>query len=269
MTIDQNRIKYLLAQYAAGSCTDIEQQELMALLEDRSAEDIVLAGIDNWMKDNTIRHTMSAEDAHKTLQAILSREPARVEPINKHRIIRSPGTLWLRYAAAIILIFGIGAYLYNLTTKNHSETASIKPVPTEKDIAPGKDGAILTLADGRQIVLDSLHNGIIAEQTGTNIVLENGKLEYTTGSTPNSNKTLWNTMSTPRGRQFQVILPDGTKVWLNTASSLKYPTVFQGSTRIVEINGEAYFDVAGNKQMPFIVKINGGVEVQVLGTEFN
>jgi transmembrane sensor len=185
---------------------------------------------------------------------------------------------WLRYAAAIIIIAGVAAYFWKSAPKK--ETAvGVTSKQVRTNIEPGRDGAILTLADGRQLVLDSLGNGIVATQNGAKVVLSNGALTYDQNGDA-SGDIIYNTMHTPRGRQFQLVLPDGTKVWLNAASSIKYPIVFTGDTRTVEIDGEAYFEVAplrlrsGQKQ-PFIVSIPprpgrpGGAEVKVLGTHFN
>ena len=141
-----------------------------------------------------------------------------------------------------------------------------KPLPSE--ILPGREGAILTLANGLQVVLDSLGNGVIAAQYGSRVVLQNGQLAYDpTGEA--TGKMMYNTMTTPKGRQFSLVLPDGTKVWLNAASSLRYPTVFPGNERRVEVNGEAYFEVAKESARPFFVIINNKATVQVLGTSFN
>jgi transmembrane sensor len=184
---------------------------------------------------------------------------------------------WLRYAAAILIIVGVAAYFWMNKAKPEKALVNTnKPVQT--DIAPGRDGAVLTLADGRQLVLDSLGNGIVATQNGAQVVLQNGSLAYDAGAQTTA-EIVYNTMHTPKGRQFQLVLPDGTKVWLNAASSIKYPTVFTGDTRTVEIDGEAYFEVrplapkGGQKKMPFIVKIHTPSgdwgEVEVLGTHFN
>ena len=175
---------------------------------------------------------------------------------------------WTRYAVALILLFTAGAYFlhWQSTKKQHIDLSSNHKTPI--DFEAGKEGAILTLEDGSQIILDSLHNGLVTDQNGVEVVIKDGEVSYNPKN-KHGGKISYNTMSTPRGRRFQVVLPDGTKVWLNAASSLRYPTVFQGTTRNVEINGEAYFEVVKNPQMPFIVKINSETEIKVLGTHFN
>jgi ferric-dicitrate binding protein FerR (iron transport regulator) len=126
---------------------------------------------------------------------------------------------------------------------------------------------VLRLADGTEILLDSMKNGVILNQQGTDIVLENGRLQYRgagEGAEP-----AWNTITTPRGRQFKVLLPDGTQVWLNAASSITYPTFFAGMERRVEVTGEVYMDVAKDSRKKFKVKVNDQAVVEVTGTEFN
>jgi len=174
---------------------------------------------------------------------------------------------WLRYAAAIIILLGTG--LIFLTSNRKDD--SVKPVITKKtttDIEPGKEGAILTLVDGSKMLLDSLGNGIVTTQNGTKVLLQNGQLVYKTGK---SSDVLvgFNTMTTPKGRQFQLLLPDGSKVWLNAASSIRYPIAFTGNERKVEVTGEAYFEVAKDPNRPFKVKVNEETEIEVLGTHFN
>lgn len=170
-------------------------------------------------------------------------------------------------AASILLMLGLGAYLWYQDSRQPQALARTdKNLP--KVILPGRDGAILTLADGSQVVVDSLANGVIATQGGTQVVLQNGQLAYDpTGSV--GGEVSYNTMSTPKGRQFSLRLPDGTRVWLNAASSIRYPTTFVGTERKVEIRGEAYFEVVKNAKMPFRVNLNNRAEVEVLGTSFN
>ena len=174
---------------------------------------------------------------------------------------------WIRYAAAIVILLGMGSYFFTTSKQANSEKPAIAK-STGADIEPGKQGAILTLIDGSKMLLDSLGNGVVTTQNGTKVLLQNGQLVY---KTDNAAKTVigYNTMTTPKGRQFQLVLPDGSKVWLNAASSIKYPTVFSGNERKVEVSGEAYFEVAKNPSSPFRVKINDETEVEVLGTHFN
>lgn len=164
-------------------------------------------------------------------------------------------------AAAVILAFSTLAlrYIQGDSPTGHTLATSRTALP------PGGNKATLTLADGSTIVLDSAHNGLLTLQGKTNIVKADGQLTYEGVSTK---EILYNSISTPRGGQYAVTLADGTKIWLNAASSLKYPTSFSGTTRQVELMGEAYFEVAGDKSKPFTVRLNG-MEVQVLGTSFN
>ena len=175
-------------------------------------------------------------------------------------------TAWFKYAAAIIILFGIGAYLWNKQNDSRTITQT-KPVPIEKDILPGGQKAMLTLADGRTIVLDSAANGQLAVENGSEVIKKDGQVIYGAGQLNHIDVT-FNTMSTPKGGQYQLTLADGTKVWLNAASSITYPTVFNGKTREVTITGEAYFEVTKNARLPFVVK-TGKENIAVLGTSFN
>lgn len=173
-------------------------------------------------------------------------------------------------AASILLLLAAGAYLLlrNRPAADPSPAAQTLP-------PPGKDGAILTLADGRQLVLDSLNSGLIATQQGAAIRLTGGQLSYQVqnNSSPLSSPSVYNQLTTPRGRQFQLVLPDGSKVWLNASSSIRYPTSFTGSERQVTISGEAYFEIAKGMAPPFKVVVEkagaGKAVIDVLGTEFN
>lgn len=172
---------------------------------------------------------------------------------------------WFKYAAAAVIVLGVLTWVLIPTS---DKSVAVTKTPAHIDIPPGRNGAVLTLADGRQIVLDSAGKGLIATQSGTSVVLENGKLLYDLAGT-GSGKTLYNTMTTPRGRQFQVVLPDGTKVWLNAASSIRYPVEFTGTDRRVFISGEAYFDVAKDAARPFFVNADNRIDIEVMGTQFN
>ncbi len=184
--------------------------------------------------------------------------------------VRYLRTGWFRYAAAVIVIMcGVGTYLLFQKNNKPAMLTTTQKVIDKVDVAPGRDGAVLTLADGTKMVLDSMGNGIIANQNGTQVVLEDGQLAYDPTAGKAAETVMYNTMSTPKGRQFKVTLPDGTRVWLNSASSIRYPTVFVGKERKVDIAGEVYFEVAQNIKMPFKVKVKDKAEILVLGTNFN
>jgi hypothetical protein len=165
-------------------------------------------------------------------------------------------------------LLATGIYLWQ---KQDAGPFPLQPTVMQKaaQAAPGHDGAILTLSNGTQLVLDSLNNGVIATQQGAELVLNKGQLSYKSTSYHPSSAISYNTITTPKGRQFHITLPDGTKVWLNAMSALQYPTTFNGKERTVTCSGEAYFEVAKNAAMPFKVRINDTATVEVLGTAFN
>lgn len=165
-------------------------------------------------------------------------------------------------AAAVFVVMAVGAWLW---MGRSGVDKSGHGIAEATGIAPGHEGAVLTLADGSQLLLDTVKNGVVALQNGVTARIINGSLHYEgTGA-----GMAYNTMSTPKGRLFQLTLPDGTQVWLNSASAIRYPLVFKGAKREVSITGEAYFEVAANAHQPFVVVVAGRAEVQVLGTHFN
>jgi transmembrane sensor len=187
--------------------------------------------------------------------------------------IQSPVKRLRRYrivAAASMLIL-LSAYLYfeiRPPVRPTLKTVKINNRRYKNDIAPGGNKAVLTLADGSQVVLDNTRNGASISQADVVIRKEkSGQITYDPQNLHHEVNQI-NSISVPKGGQYQVILSDGTRVWLNAASSLKYPTCFSGKERNVELLGEAYFEVAPNKDMPFHVKVNN-MEVEVLGTHFN
>lgn len=183
-------------------------------------------------------------------------------------------TNWIKYflAAAVVIMAVCLVWLFAIKNRNGKLVAgtdtAIKKITS--DIPPGSNKAVLTLANGSTIELDNAHNGIIAEQGKTVINKKNGELVYSEGKVKAKNDIIsWNTITTPRGGQYVLSLPDGSRVWLNAASSLKFPVTFSGNKRVVELKGEAYFDVVHNESMPFEVQLSNGTKVEVLGTKFN
>lgn len=249
------RLNQLLGHLRKGALPEAEAAELRGLLlaEEPETSAGLLSQAFEVAQDTK---PLDSKKADLIVDAILFSKT--ITPIRRLR------SGWIRYAAAVLLICGAAAYLWLQQDKRsgaHSVTQS------SSQIAPGREGATLTLADGRTLLLDSAGNGIIARENGTQLTLNNGQLSY--HSSPGAGEQSFNTITTARGRHFQVMLPDGSQVWLNAGSSLRYPTAFTGSTRNVEIKGEAYFEVADKKAMPFRVKINEGSYIDVLATAFN
>ncbi|HVK49274.1 MAG TPA: FecR domain-containing protein [Pseudobacter sp.] len=169
----------------------------------------------------------------------------------------------LGWAAAILLAAGIGGYLW---FEQHSPGQQASHRQEQQDAFPGTTKAVLTLSDGRHIMLDSASNGELALEGNTSVINNNGTITYSGKTAPIQ---IYNTITTARGQQSPPLtLSDGTKVWLNALSSIHFPVAFTGDTRLVEITGEAYFEVAGDARKPFLVRVND-MEVNVLGTRFN
>ncbi|MES3018269.1 MAG: FecR domain-containing protein [Bacteroidota bacterium] len=194
---------------------------------------------------------------------------------NLHRSIERSSRGKLSYfrpmlAAASIVLLLCSIFIYFKINEEDQVIAqtSEAPVKTE-DILPGENKAILILDDGSRINLDDAANGLIANESTTTIKkLPNGQLHYVAGVPKPGAEIKFNTVATPRGGQFQISLPDGSRVWLNAGSSLRFPTLFTGGERKVELTGEAYFEIAKNAAMPFKVLANNS-EIRVLGTHFN
>lgn len=259
-------IHILISRYLDNTISPEEQERLDSLLAGGEHDEIISALLsEDFYRNNYLLPEFAAV-----------RERNYTVLCNKLKIDNRHATLtpllkaaWFRYAAIIVLTVGLGTVAYLLTTyqKNAPALASKKPLRT--DIAPGGDKAVLTLANGKKIILDNAANGNLAQQGGAQVVkMADGRIAYKVKGV-SGGKVMWNTMATPVGGQYQVILPDETKVWLNAMSSITYPTVFDGGKREVSISGEAYFEVAKNTQKPFIVNIGGRSSVEVLGTSFN
>lgn len=263
----------LLYKYVSGSLTEQENSTLMQMLE-QGENDPELDRILRESLDQTWDERSWSDEFRKDFTARLFAKggiplPAdeHIRPVRPVHRIHFLKTGWFRYVAAFIVLFGTGALIRTVYKKNDQASVQ-RDGQVRVNVGPGREGAVLTLADGTQVLLDSLRNGIVSTQNGTRVELEDGLLAY--DATGNSSSVMsYNTMTTPKGRQFQLVLPDGSKVWLNAASSIKYPTVFAENERLVEVEGEAYFEIADNKKKPFMVKVNDAMVTEVLGTSFN
>lgn len=253
------RIAYLILGYLRKTLSEAEHDDLdawveasdenMLLFEELTDEKNIeanLAWMENLQSENVLERTK------KQLQFS---PPAK----NKKR------RPWPFIAAAAILIAVVAIYLIRPNNTNHNTD---RTEVAGNDVLPGGNKATLTLSNGIVIDLGQRNNGIIQNETGTRIEKkEEGMLMYQ--KTTNAKQTAYNTIAIPRGGQYALTLSDGTKVWLNALSSLKFPEQFIDSMRVVELSGEGFFHVAKDKQHPFIVKMNDNEEVKVVGTQFN
>ncbi|QEC43957.1 FecR family protein [Pseudobacter ginsenosidimutans] len=258
----EHRIDHLLNKLSENSATEADWNELLdAIRNDHSGE--VIAGIEQFKNRKADvkgfdPETPEWDDVFKRAVAADKPEQSATGKLRRIHIMR-----WT--AAAAVVLLSLVSVLYFLLPENK------QVAPTNKQITiinPGSEGAVLTLADGVQMVIDTTLNGVVAAQNGSEVVVADGAMRYR----PQEGKqglVEYNTMTTPTGKQFQFTLPDGTKVWLNAASSIKYPTSFKGNTREVEVSGEAYFDVTHNAKQPFIVQAGKDARIEVLGTSFN
>jgi ferric-dicitrate binding protein FerR (iron transport regulator) len=248
--------------------------------------------LENWKASHPSHALVSGQvnDGEQLLNDLLAMKQVDMEgwwqKISEQvTIVKKPVPLyrrWYTYAAAAVMLLIAGAITWPYLTPKKLPTPVVENTPANTDILPGGNRAMLTLSDGAVINLGTAANGTLAQEGNANVIkLKDGELKYEhTGNATNG--AVWNTLTTPRGGQYSLVLPDGSKVWLNAASSIKYPTNFSAAERRVAITGEVYFEVSplpaapnrGGKKVPFIVDVlpataNRGAEVKVLGTQFN
>ncbi|KIA94113.1 hypothetical protein OC25_11020 [Pedobacter kyungheensis] len=245
----------LLTKFKNGEATAAEIREIDQWYESQSA-------------NSGYTDQLSADEQRETMQKMLRNVKAGIRqeavPVVKLRAYQKVKILGI--AATLLLVVATGLY-FGLGRQRTVQ----KQLAVANDIAPGSNTATLTLANGKKINLAALNNGQVASQSGIRISkTADGQLVYESiaSETVSGSQPEFNTIEVPAGGQWQVILPDRSKVWLNALSSITYPLHFTGKERNVKISGEAYFEVAHNPKMPFKVhSLNQTVEV--LGTHFN
>jgi transmembrane sensor len=263
------RLNYLYHRFLKGNCTEVEYQELIVLMEFLKDDPILHQLLDeSWPKLVEDESTLPIDRSTAIYQRIVK------EPQSKRRVLNK----WKFYIAASFLLITISIFFYFYTDDllNRSQTYS-KNTPVE-DVQPGTEKATLTLANGKKINLNNA--GIDMQEPQSNLQIRKTSEGSVTLSLSEyeknklQNKVEWNTITTPKGGVFNVVLPDGSHVFLNASSSISFPTNFAQHERQIKLMGEAYFeverhrDIDGNRNIPFIVNV-GSQRVEVLGTKFN
>ncbi|QJB32057.1 FecR domain-containing protein [Chitinophaga oryzae] len=241
---------------------------------------------EDWLRENPDRQA-SFEQARKIFDVINGQQGQLHAAVGNFRLLlrehvanttaQAPAALtppargqqrrlyWWSAAAAAVLLVSITGWYHNSRYRGQQQIAAAPPA---HDAQPGTSKAVLTLADGTTVPLDSAGASQFEEKDGTRINKSQGSLVY--GHSGNTEeKILFNTLATPRGGEYQITLPDGSRVWLNAASSLRFPTRFAGNERTVYLNGEAYFEITPNARQPFHVQLSDNQQITVLGTSFN
>ncbi|MEO6135732.1 MAG: FecR domain-containing protein [Ginsengibacter sp.] len=252
------RFKELFGRYYNKTASVNEKMELMQLVKEASVEqltDLIRESGENLV---VYDYGLPIDKTEAILQTILDEAPVRRMSWKKMAV-----------AASVLLIVGLGSY-FTFSTKRGNADAGVLVISKQlkNDIDPGSFKAKLKLADGTTIILDSTKIGKLAQQGNTVITRRNGGLVYSNESPGASSDLIMNTVVTNNGETYSLVLADGSKVWLNAASSVSFPVTFTGKERRVAITGEVYIEVAKNAKQPFIVSVND-MEVKALGTEFN
>ena len=258
--MNQQRFDYLHKQYINDLLNSKEQTEWKAAIEDPVKESHLRELMQlTWkeLKQQEL-NDMAAVEAEQIMTEILG-----TQQLPKISTLRWS---YISIAASIILIALTSIWFYKLSSNDKPVTASV----FNNDVEPGSNGATLILSDGRKISLNEIKSGKLAEDGNINITkTADGEIIYELKSNGQKNPSRWNTLSTANGQTCKVHLPDGSVVWLNSASTISYPSNFAGAkTRQLELTGEAYFSISKNPAQPFVVN-SAGQEIRVLGTQFN
>lgn len=254
------RLEYLIERCISQQATHVEREEMLDLLSDPQNESIAKQIMKStYLRDEQLED-MNAESAIDIFQTIIKTDKKKAKPV---RIL----SVWWVAAASVAVVLGLGIYFFMSTT----QSKLIVEANTFKDIPPPVlNRATITLEDGSQILLDSVSNGKLAQAGNFQLVkLADGQIAYQLADGRVADKIQYHTLTNPRGSKvINVLLSDGSTVWLNAGSSIKYPVAFQGNERNVNLSGEAFFDIAHNRDRPFLVH-TPMLEIKVLGTSFN
>lgn len=275
--MNQNKLDELLSLFAEGKISREEFERLFDYLRSEQEDENINFAIDQELGKLKKCPSLNADEKDAIFQNIVSNnklgQQTSADLSVKHFI-----SAWYQVgvAASILTLLSIGLFFYsNRSIDDRSALSESEALKEKVIIKPGGDKAVLTLSDGSKIILEDAKKGLLANQAGVSIQkTADGELLYSFAKDVGSEsrklpeEVIYNKIETPFGGKYQINLPDGSKVWLNSASTLRFPALFSGNTREVELSGEAYFDVAKNPDKPFKVVTKDQI-VEVLGTQFN
>ncbi|HVI47799.1 MAG TPA: FecR domain-containing protein [Chitinophaga sp.] len=260
----QQVFKQLLDKYLAGNISAEEKEQLETLLTSNEYSNNLETLIDkDWELLPAEKDTTDplGKAIYGRIQEHAFAGKHILQPVYVSKI-----KWWAAASVAVLITVSATLYYFNIKP-GHRQGAKAQAL--QNDVGPGGDKAILTLANGEEVILDSRRQGIIVSQSGLTIKKNGaGQIEYHVSGKQDT-PVEFNTISTPPGGQFLIVLPDGSRVWLNSCSSLHFPTDFRELQRDVALQGEAYFEVAENARHPFNVTVNNKINIKVLGTRFN
>jgi transmembrane sensor len=260
------KLSLLFERYLRRACTPDEVKELIALLQDPAAADTLspaMAALWEQIREEDVTYPVDWQQLYETVTY------TSTEGIEQRVTARRKWLLPVA-AAVLIIVAGVSGYLFFISRKSTPVIIAQPAAPAYKnDAAPGSHQAILTLGNGTTVALHQVQNGVLTQEGGTNIrKADSSLLTYEANPHLPATGVTYNILTTPLGGTFRVQLPDGSKVWLNAGSSLKYPVAFTGTVREVVLTGEACFEVVHHANMPFRV-LAAGVLTEDRGTTFN
>lgn len=260
--MNHQRLTWLLEQHLANKATEQERQELLDLVKANADEDLFKQVLSEKMQEETPVIPVNAAPWQKMIQDIVNVDKTPATYTKKSTRVFALYR-WAA-AAAVLLLIGSGIYFFMSRTPGAGLAASQRSLPALAVTPVNK--SLLQLSDGSRIWLDEVKNGTIAKYENTIITKQDSQIIYTT--TGHSTATYYNVVSTARSSQYEVMLPDGSRVWLNSGSSIRFPASFTGKERSVELLGEAWFDVQHADKIPFVIH-SGDIATSVMGTAFD
>jgi ferric-dicitrate binding protein FerR (iron transport regulator) len=253
----KNNIIQLIEKYLDGAITPAEEEQLMAWYQEYNEADA------EWLSENA--------DEEEQVRLRMFAQLQRHITVSSGKPATNRRWYYFAAAASVLLIVGLAGYFYFPAKQQPRNKGNVQ---FAQDVGPGSNKAILTLGNGEKVVLEDAKDGVITEQGNAAVnKTDSGRLQYNNISQAEGAPIVYNTLVTPYGGQYQLTLQDGTNVWLNAGSSLRFPASFPRNERKVVLSGEAYFEVSKDAKRPFYVSINSGtdtaMDIRVLGTHFN